>query len=118
VGDAHTELLEAAKAVLPLLKASTDRIEEQKRRSERTSADIVAELRKDLDAANIPEADRLRQQAAELEAKDAAILRFRSAVAAFDVDVAPGERVERLLDRDFEAAVREAVRRELERSPE
>ena len=60
-----TELLEAAKALLPFLETSKDRLD-----------GYWEKLRP------LSRADRLRQEADEIEAKDAAILRFRAAIAA------------------------------------
>ena len=67
----ESELYEAAKAVLEYLKASTD--------DTTALVDLVYRHR-------IAPADRLRREADEIEARDAAIIRFRDAVAAFDVN--------------------------------
>lgn len=80
--DKTAELLEAAKAVLPFLQASTDHRDYL--RSIRTAT--LEEDKKALEKAwkqdEQSPADRLRKQADEIEAKDAAIKRFRDAVAA------------------------------------
>lgn len=82
--DKHVELLEAAKGVLPFLDASTDhrdmllRIRTESK--EETDKAVKAHQKRD----EISPADRLRQQADEMEAKDAAIMRFRAAIAAID----------------------------------
>jgi hypothetical protein len=62
------ELLEAAVALLPHIKASTDKL---------TNSYVDKFL-------NATDAERLRQQADAIEARDAAILRFRAAVAAIN----------------------------------
>ena len=82
MSDKSTELLEAAKAVLPFLAASTDnrdRLAEieamgEKPRSE--AVDWIIARQKEAPA------ERLRREADEMEAKDAAVKRFRAAVAA------------------------------------
>ena len=72
--DTARELYEAAKALLPFLKASTDD-------SELSTIDY---LRKNSPPACETTAQRLRREADEIEAKDAAINRFRKAVAALE----------------------------------
>jgi len=67
MSDTTRELYEAATALLPFLEASTDRID----------------LDQLIPLGETP-AQRLRRKADELEAKDAAIQRFRAAVAAFE----------------------------------
>ena len=62
--DKTDELIEAAKALLPHLESSTDK--------HQGFGDLM-----------LPRVERLRKEAADLEAKDAAIKRFRAAVAAF-----------------------------------
>jgi len=66
MSDKTQELYQAAKALLPFLEASTDK-----------SKDC-------LDRFRLSKVERLRQEADEMEAKDAAIQRFRAAVAAFE----------------------------------
>jgi hypothetical protein len=74
VSDAARELFEAAKAVLPFLKASTDDSElSALEYLERTSPPPCETT-----------ARRLQREADEIEAKDAVIERFRAAVAAFE----------------------------------
>jgi hypothetical protein len=63
------ELYEAATALLPFLEASTD------------PSDY---LNKALQHKDETQAQRLRRQADEIEAKDAAIHRFRAAAVAFE----------------------------------
>ena len=78
----QSELLAAAIALLPYLKASTDHRDLLRRIRdepvEATQPEVDAIVKRDM----ISPADRLREQALELEAKDAAILRFRAAVEA------------------------------------
>ena len=66
--DKEQELYEAAKAILPLLRLSY----------ENSSYDELAER------ARVPRSQRLRQDADELDARDAIILRFRAAIAAIE----------------------------------
>jgi len=63
----ENELYAAAKAMLPFLEVSTDE---------------SAYFKKVLEHKGETQAQRLRRQADEIEAKDAAIVRFRAAVAA------------------------------------
>ena len=80
--DKSAELLEAAKALLPYLEASTDHRNILVAMSE-AGPDELQKLSEESRARNrISPADRLRKQADELEAKDAVIKRFRAAVAA------------------------------------
>jgi hypothetical protein len=77
------ELLEAAKALLPYLKASTD----QRKRLDYTIAtkeEILADMESDREKYgwHLPRAEQLRREAVQIEAKDAAIERFRAAIAA------------------------------------
>ena len=65
------DLIEAAKAVLPYLKASTD------------PSTYFATALQHKDETR---PQRLRREADEIEAKDAVIGRFRAAVAAFEGD--------------------------------
>jgi len=81
--DQSTELLEAAKAVLPLLKASTDQYNALKKAVGMPLRDASDYLRKLAEKPDETPADSLRREADEMEAKDAAIKRFRAAVAAF-----------------------------------
>jgi len=80
VSDAARELLEAAKAVLPFLKVSTDDSElsalEYLKRTSPPPCETTAQ--------------RLRREASEIEAKDAVIKRFRAAVAAFEGEQSNG----------------------------
>lgn len=79
-----TELLEAAKAVLPYLEASTDHrdfLVEIDGKSQDAIKALTTELR---ERERISPAERLRKQADEIEAKDAVIKRFRAAVAALE----------------------------------
>jgi hypothetical protein len=101
LSDKHTELLEAAKAVLPLLKASTDKLAEPERTM--TAAELLADIQKSRAEMSVPRAEKLRREADEIEAKDAAILRFRSAIDAFGEPVDPD---------NLEAAIKAAVREE------
>lgn len=66
----HQELADAARALLPYLKTSTDP-------DERSIADVQREFARS-------EAERLRQDADKVEAKEAAIWRFRKAVEALE----------------------------------
>jgi DNA-binding PadR family transcriptional regulator len=80
--DQHIQLLEAAKALLPYLEASTDHRDSLIAISESGKEDLKR-LNEEFKARErISPADRLRQQADEIEAKDAVIKRFRAAVAA------------------------------------
>jgi hypothetical protein len=74
VSDKSRELFEAARALLPFLNASTDDRE----------LSALDYLRKNSPPACETTAQRLRREAGEIEAKDAAINRFRAAVAAFE----------------------------------
>ena len=81
--DKATELLEAAKAVLPHLKASTDRTRPDY--DKMTCGEISAHLKKDIETSpmRLPAAERLRREADEIDARDEAIIRFRKAIAEF-----------------------------------
>jgi hypothetical protein len=68
--DNEHELFAAAKALLPHLHASTDKPE-----------DCITTFR-------LSRAQRLRREADEIEAKDAAIERFRAAMAALAAPIA------------------------------
>jgi len=70
------ELLEAALVLLPFLKTSTDSCNEIKKADATLPDDAIAPLE--------TPAQRLRREADEMEAKDAAIERLRAAVAAFE----------------------------------
>ena len=73
------ELYEAALALLPYLNASTDGLELTALERLKRVAPLEGETT----------AQRLRREADELEAKDAAIRRFRNAVAAFHRNQTP-----------------------------
>jgi hypothetical protein len=90
--DKDRELYEAAKALLPFLKASTDDFK----------LDPLTWLRQTKAPEGETPAQRLRREAeAEaIEAKDAAIQRFRAAVAAFEP---PSEH------QDLDSAIRAAT---------
>jgi hypothetical protein len=95
------ELLEAAVMLLPYLKASTDDLK----------LESLEYLRKNAAHKGETPAQRMRREADELEAKDAAILRFRAAIAAFNGDTS--EEIEnKELYRKIREAVREVIRRE------
>ena len=79
----YIELLGAAKGVLPLLKASTDKSKYLDRFQTMSAAELLEDMKKDRETSNVPESVKLRRQADEIEDRDAAILRFRNAVAAF-----------------------------------
>jgi hypothetical protein len=98
------ELIEAALMLLPHLKASTDDLK----------LEPLDYLRKNATPKGETPAQRMRREADELEAKDAAILRFRAAIAAFNGDT-PEELNNRELYRKIQEAVREVVRQERER---
>ena len=79
-----TELLKAALMLLPFLKASTDDCKDIKKAESmppKAAAAYLMELGPWYDETP---AQRLRREADEIEAKDAAIKRFRAAVAAFE----------------------------------
>jgi hypothetical protein len=83
MNDKTTELLEAAKAVLPFLEASNDK--RDRILAVETSEEARRKVREDFDASmKLSPVERLRREVDELEAKDTAILRFRAAVAAFE----------------------------------
>ena len=69
MSEKERELLAASAALLPFLEASTDR-----------SSGYWARVESERE---LSKAERLRREADEIEAKDAAIVRFRKAVAAF-----------------------------------
>ena len=77
----ENELLEAAKALLPFLKASTDHFDMLAEADTNPPSEAIALIRSHQRPRETP-AQRLRREADELEAKDAAIQRFRTAVAA------------------------------------
>jgi hypothetical protein len=79
----YEELLEAAKAVLPLLKASTDHRDTLLAIEKGTAEENEKVVEKIRAKDRMSPAEKLRMEADEIEAKDAAILRFRAAVAAF-----------------------------------
>lgn len=80
--DRIQRLIEAAKAVLPYLKASTDRYNELKAVDAMSRKEADAWLRKSLEQPDETPAQKLRREADEMEAKDADIKRFREAIAA------------------------------------
>jgi hypothetical protein len=77
------ELLEAALVLLPYLKTSTDQYNDIKKADTLPPDEAIALLRKGTRPPETP-AQRLRREADEMEAKDAAIERLRAAVAAFE----------------------------------
>ena len=78
------ELLAASRALLPFLDASTDSDNAIKEADTMPPMEAVAYLMKIRPRYDETPAEKLRRQADELEAKDAAIARFRAAVAAFE----------------------------------
>ena len=82
--DKTTELYEAAQAILPCLKASTDHRDVLRKIRTENTEEAIARMKAAQERDDISPADRLRKEADEMEAKDAAILRFRAAVAAID----------------------------------
>jgi hypothetical protein len=88
------ELLAASAGLLPFLEASTDKMGEAYWANTRLSR-----------------AERLRREADEIEARDAAIKRFRTAINA--IVGLDGDSSELYLE--IEDAVRDAIRKELDR---
>ena len=82
--DKADELLDAAKALLPYLKASTDHIDELLTVREFSIEDTIKRGNERRKQYEVSPADRLRKDADEIEAKDAAIRRFRAAVKAYE----------------------------------
>lgn len=80
--DNATELLEAAKALLQYLDASTDR-EERINLKTATQEEVIESIKRDREkhGLGLPRAEQLRLQARRIEERDAAIQRFRAAVA-------------------------------------
>ena len=77
-----TELLEAAKALLPYLEASTDHRDELIAVRELSIEDTLKRGNERRKQYEVSPADRLRKKADEMEAKDAVIKRFRATVEA------------------------------------
>jgi hypothetical protein len=78
------ELIEAARAILPFLEASTDSHNELKKADTMPLMEAVAYLMKIQPQYDEAPAQQLRREAGEMEARDIAIERFRAAVAAFE----------------------------------
>jgi hypothetical protein len=84
--EAKSPLLAAARALLPYLETSTDPSDDM---SGWTIDQMQAETRRRIDNGKRPEAQRLRDRADQVEAQEAAIWRFRKAVAAIDTPKEP-----------------------------
>ena len=80
------ELLEAAKALLQYLEASTDHRDELRSVRKMTIEECIAQGEVARTESEVSPAEKLRRRASEIEAKDAAINRFRVAVTKLETE--------------------------------
>ncbi|WP_088344829.1 MULTISPECIES: hypothetical protein [Rhodomicrobium] len=78
---ASDELIAAARALLPYLQTSTDLEADM---SGKTRGEVMATLQAQIDREYRSRGERLRDEAERVDAEEAAIRRFRKAVAAMD----------------------------------